>query len=469
MSNEDKTKQQDTYDFSVELQREILAMLLIYEKEIIIFKDIVSPLYFENPCQNLICETIFEFFEKYSRAPSKDELTEESINNIAKKDPNLIDVAGDELSQLFSIIEHKDDYEYLKDKVISFAKFQAMKFAIIEGAKLLKTRRDYQGVRQRIEDALMVGESREDLGTFYLQDLEKRLALRKGGDTRRAMAIGTGFKKLDDGLYGGIAPGEVGIILGPSKRGKTATLVNFAVGHLLQGKSVVHFALEGMEGSLTDRYDSKISGIPIDNLAEREEEVRNAVDYFKGCCGMGQLLIKKFPAHATSPATIEAHLRRLTIMEKFNPDVVMVDYLGLLISSSKSLFSADSSGRYLMLGQITKDLISIAQRYGYAFWIAHQGTRDSKNKELVEMDDAADSFEPMRDADLILTLNQTPDEADRFPIEYRIHVAGGRSVPDKGTFGFYFDPSRMQLVENESFVDLRGKAREETKKKKEKT
>lgn len=459
----------ETYDFSIELQREILSMLLVRSKELVMFRDVVKAVFFENPCHKMICEVLFEFFEKYSRAPSHDEITEETISAVAKKDATILEETSEELIRIFKVIEEKDDFDYLKDKAVEFAKFAAMKNAIISGAKMLRTRRDYVGVRKGIEEAMMVGESHEDLGAFYFQDLESRLLDRKSGLSRKDLAIGTGFTKLDAGLYGGIAPGEVGIIMGPSKRGKTAVMVNFALGHAFKGKSVIHFAMEGSEESITARYDSKISGVPVNDLQEHEEEVRDAVAYFQECSnkktgkGVGQVIVKKFYAHCTTPTTLEAHLQRLRLMSGFNADVVMVDYLGLMSSSSKTAFSADSSGKYLMMGQITKELISLAQRYGYALWIAHQGTRGSKSKEVVDLEDAADSFEPMRDADIILTLNQSYDESEKKPQEYRMYIAGGRAVPDKKMFGFFFDPARMTFTENENFIDLRG--REEPKKK----
>jgi len=144
------------------------------------------------------------------------------------------------------------------------------------------------------------------------------------------------------------------------------------------------------------------------------------------------LNVKHYSAQSCSPMAIETHIRKLQLLHNFEPELIIVDYLGLMVSNHKAI--ASSGDRYLMYGQITKELLGLAQRGGYAVWLLHQSTRGSKSKKTVDLEDSADSIEPMRDADLILTLNQVEEEqnTDSGSItKIRIFVAGGREVADR--------------------------------------
>jgi replicative DNA helicase len=115
--------------------------------------------------------------------------------------------------------------------------------------------------------------------------------------------------------------------------------------------------------------------------------------------------------------------------EKFIPALVIVDYLTLMITNGR--WVSRPGERYEVLGQICKELISLAQRYHVPVWLLHQATRGAKKKHTVDLDDSADSLEPMRDADMILTLNQDIEEAQVKKL--RIFLAGGRKAKDRRT------------------------------------
>jgi len=192
-------------------------------------------------------------------------------------------------------------------------------------------------------------------------------------------------------------------------------------------------------------YDASISGVSKSELKDCEGEVRKAVTDFYVSPNTGHLLVKHFPPKP-SVLMLENHLQKLAIMENFKPKLLLIDYLGLMRPTEKLSASSD---RYLAFGEIIKELLSLSQRYGYAIWLLHQATRAALKKDRVDLDDAADSMEPMRDADLIVTLNQTKEEGlVKGWQDMRFFIAGGREMRDRLTVDFMINKNICQFAES---------------------
>jgi len=445
----------ESYGYTESLQTKVLGMLLFDKSAFVKFVDIIQPEYFDNIVLQSTYKVMLKFFQEYSRIPEVDELFNEVQIYMEKKK-----VPEDEWTNMFKelvvINESGLAFDYVKDKVIEFAKYQAVKNAVIESAKELQKNRNYEEILKKVEQATMIGMNVDDLGIYYFENLEGRIQRRIDGNTRRHLAIPTGIGKLDRDLGGGIAPPEVGIVMSPMKRGKTQTSVCFSTGALTEGKNVLHIIFEGTEDELENLYDASISGVPVDELEDRSEEVREAVNKFlKASQHVGQLKIKH--GNAWSPFEVEAFMHKLKARDDFEPDMIILDYLGLMVPSNKKMkIEASSGGKYFMLGQITKELLALGSKYNVAIWLVHQTTRKSGSKEIVTMYDSGDSIEPMRDVHIILTLNQNEDEED--PIKnpgeqrLRIHLAGGRRMRMKTTTRVLIDKSRCQIREDDSTV-----------------
>ena len=138
------------------------------------------------------------------------------------------------------------------------------------------------------------------------------------------------------------------------------------------------------------------------------------------------------------------------MLEGFEPDLLIIDYLGLMRNADVNLkVEASSGGKYFLLGQITKEILSISQKYKLSCWLLHQATRKAKEKDKVDLQDSGDSIEPMRDADLILTLNQSEAEAGvKGWQKMRVFVAGGREVEDRHNVDIVINKATCQIVED---------------------
>jgi len=442
----------ETYGFSEPLQREIVSLLLFDYQSFIVNMDIVQPKFFDNPILQIFVQVIYTFHAKYVRLPSPAEMLEETEVVMSGKKKFPQEQWATLLNEILFPPEDKD-YGYLKDKVRDFARFQAAKSAILKSAEILQKKPDYAEIVDMIGKAVQIGENTEDLGDFYFKDTEARIQRRQDGQQRRYIAIPTGLDILDSRLGGGIAPGELGVIMGPAKRGKTTMAISFVKGALLAKKNVIHYGFEGSKDRTEALYDSSISGVDKDYLDDFRVEVQHAVDYFHTqAIGVGRLVVKHYPAQSCSARTMQAHIERLRFTENFIPDLIVVDYLGLMSSTKTLKIEASSGGKYYLLGEIAKELLSLGQRNNFAIWLLHQSTRGSGSKGVIDLDDSGDSFEPMRDADLIITLNQTKEEGDeeKFPGEQhmRAFVAGSRETKDRVTVHLLVNKGNCQIRVN---------------------
>jgi len=436
------------YDFSSAIQKKIVAMLMIESTSMLNNMDVIRPELFDHAALRDIVALLFKFYQKYRRQPTLEEVATE-FEDLLANSPRLPE---EEYRAVFAaVLEQADgNFDYVRDKVVAFARHQAVQNAIAGAADKLKKHKSYESILDDVRSALAIGEAAQDLGKFHHHDLESRIARRAEGLTRRDTAISTGIRSLDNILGGGLGAGELGIIMGPMKRGKTMFSVNMAYGAMKNGNRVLHVIMEGSEERLQVLYDARISGIKKEDVVRREnsDTVRAEVERFYGSPGVERLNVKHYSAQSCSPMAIETHLRKLQTFHSFEPLLIIVDYLGLMVSNHKAI--ANSGDKYLMYGQITKELLGLAQRGGHAVWLLHQSTRGSKSKKTVDLEDSADSIEPMRDADLILTLNQAEDQlqTDSANItKLRIFVAGGREVADRGQVDVMIDRGKCLIEE----------------------
>lgn len=453
------TTDDETYGFTLNIEKKIVAMMLFDRGTFLTNINIVKPESFDSPVLGDMIRIIIAFFKKYSRVPTKDEFLEElDIFLEGKKglpSDEYLDVAIEVLG-----IGEEGDFEYVGDKVVDFARYQGVKKEIMEAGEKRLEKRDYEGIVLGIRKAIAIGEDKEDLGTFIHRDLEERLELRRTIYNRALLGIPTGISTIDfklgsGGKPGGICPQEVGVIMSPTKRGKTTVAANFTKAPLNKGLHVVHYSFESNIRATEEIYDAMVTDIPKHDLVEREEEVRQEYNAFFEREGIGELVIKHFPAGGT-PWMIEAHLHQLKA-QGIDPSLLIVDYIGLMKTADKGVrYEGSSSGRYLMFGQITLELINLAQRGNYAIWLLHQSKGYTKKRYAdggrISTEDAADSQEIMRHVDLILSLNQTDEEIAMKPQQMRIHAAAGRNVDDAWEVLCEYDKTKAIIREIQTKV-----------------
>ena len=175
--------------------------------------DIIEPNYFESQANSWVVEKIMSYYEKYKTAPTAEVFKSELI---AVEDKVLKSTIADALKES---AKYKDssDAEYVKSTTLEFCKNQKMKVAIIESVDLLKSGK-YDLIKKKVDNALKAGTDK-DIGHDYLMDMAARYE--EGART----CVSTGWNVVDDITNGGLAEGELGVIIAPAGGGKSWGLV----------------------------------------------------------------------------------------------------------------------------------------------------------------------------------------------------------------------------------------------------
>ena len=230
-----------------------------------------------------------------------------------------------------------DHQNWFMDEFETFCRHKALEKAIIESTDLLE-KHNYGEVENKIKAAVQTGLVK-DLGLDYFENPKERLEWIK----KQAGAISTGWKGIDQKLYGGLNRGEITVFAGGSGAGKSLFLQNFGVNWSLSGLNVVYISLELSEQLISMRLDSMVSGHAAKDIMRNIDDVDLKVRM--KAKGSGKFRVKQMPS-GINANDIRAFLREYEIQTGIKVDALLVDYLDLMMPiaakiSAENLFVKD--------------------------------------------------------------------------------------------------------------------------------
>ena len=341
-------------DYGYEIQKLYLELMLADADVFVRCQGIFDHTLFDRKLQNA-AEFINEYAKSYSVLPEFD-----MVNASCRS----------ELQRPESIKENHT--EWLMDEFESFTRHKALERAIISSADLLE-KSDYGAVEVLIKEAVQIGLAR-DLGTDYFADPRSRLM----GIKDKNGQVSTGWPSMDRRLFGGFNRGELNIFAGASGAGKSLFLANLGVNAALMGLNVVYLTLELSEALVSMRIDSMLTGIATRDLFKDLNDVEMKVKIIGKKAGM--LQVKYMPSGKTSN-DIRAYLKEYEIKVGKKVDVLLVDYLDLLMPISKKISPADL---FIKDKYVSEELRNLAVEKNCIFVTAAQLNRSAV--EEVEFD-----------------------------------------------------------------------------------
>lgn len=198
--------------------------------------------------------------------------------------------------------------------------------------------------------------------------------------------IGTGLEPMDDKLEGGLCPGELGVLIGPTSSGKTSMLSSFGVTALRAGNSVLHVTLEDSKREVLRKYRRALLG-KLDYSIEEWQTMQVAMGGVRLNileAGAWELDVKKIRSYVTSDTN-------LVIVD--NADYLKPGY-------------GSSGVKYEDLGHIFVELKNLSKACSVPVWTSSQINRSGYDKLYGNLEHVAGSLEKMMVSDLVLSLNQ---------------------------------------------------------------
>ena len=365
--------------------------------------DIIQPDYFESDTNSWLLEVILDHFREYKTPPSKDVLkvkVTEIENDILKT------AVLEQLKEVFRYME-SDDLSFVKDEILKFCKNQEIKRAIMDSVTLLKMG-NYDEIKSKMDSAMKAGAD-TNIGLDYINDVASRY------NEAARHTITTGWDVIDDLMDGGLAPGELGVVMAPAGIGKSWMLINIGANAVKAGKTVIHYTLELNENYVGQRYDSVLTGINAQTLKHHQDTVEEKMKSLSG-----SLIVKYYPTKSVGVMALKAHIEK-TIMQGKTPDLIIVDYGDLLKVNTKK-------DKHEALEDLYEELRGMAGEYKIPVWTASQAGRSALEEDIIEADKIASSYGKVMVADFLMSLSRKVE--DKMSGTGRGHVIKNRFGPD---------------------------------------
>ena len=302
---------QNEYDYKQQLQ--YLEMFLSDAETFARCQNIFNPANFDQRLR-ATAEFINQFVDKYKIMP----------------DPKIIEsTTGLEIT---TKTYPSEMYDWLLDTFEKFSRHKALENAIIKSADLLE-KGEYNPVEKLIKDAIQISLNR-DMGTDYFADPRARLEGLKNSNGQ----ISTGWPSVDKKLYGGFNRGELNIFAAASGGGKSLFLANLGVNWAMMGMNVIYLTFELSENLVAMRLDSMTTGIPTREIFRSLDDVELKVKMLEKRAGSIQI---KYMPSGKNCNDIRAYLKEYQVKKGRKPDVLLIDYLDLMMPLSVKVSPSD--------------------------------------------------------------------------------------------------------------------------------
>ena len=394
--------------YGTSFQSKIITSLLVNNKFIKQIVDILEISYFDTDANKFLIKSIRDYFQKYKTPPTMEAIkviVDDVENDVMKT--SIVD-------SLRLSWQHREspDLEFVQEKTIEFCKNQVIKGAIMESVELLDSQK-YDEIKGVIDNAMRAGVER-DIGHEYITGFDERM------NQQARVTLPTAWDSVNDLMDGGLAGGELGVVVAPAGIGKSWTLQAIGADAVKQGKTVIHYTLELNAEYVGLRYDTIVSGQPTGNLQYHKEEVMKKISQLKG-----NLIIKYYPTRTASVNTLTAHLQQCEL-QGIKPDMVLVDYADIMKSTS------NFTEKRHQIGHIYEELRGMAGEFDIPIWTASQANRSSLEEDVIDASKVSEDYSKVMTADFIMSMSRKVE--DKIANTGRFHVIKNRFGPDGLTF-----------------------------------
>ena len=425
--------------FGADFQGHILAVMCKVPGFCIRYRTALDHTFFVDKMHRAIARVLLQRVDQDRVLPTLATFVEYASDVVSKEELPAFRAT---VEKLFS--SDVRDHEAVARRTVEFGKQQALVNAILKSAEMLD--RGDHNVRPLIDKAMTVGEDLLNIGLDYCAEVGERLRWYTEIESQ-ADTVPTGLTHLDQILGGGLGRGELGVVLAPPNRGKSACLINFGFGALanLRKFNVVHYSMEMSKRRVTMRYDDRVMGAHVKYKTTDPEqyvgELEKRVKLFPG-----RLFIQSYPTRSAGLTTLRAHLALLASRD-FQPDLVIVDYADIMRPERRV-----GEMRHEQAG-IYEDLRQLAGEFNCAVWTGSQAKSSALEKDTITIADFAEAFEKAAIVDVALGLCQTTDE--RIDARARLFAAKVRNAEDGRTIECEYQRDRC-LLRSVGALDIAG-------------
>jgi len=399
----------DKYPYSPLFQERILGCLVQDASVFGRFHGVWSHRYFRDNKLKVISQSYFQFRSKYNHNPDIDTL----INEVILGQDATSDEYKRELVEVIGRLYNNEivDKDAILDKVVHWAKDNALEDAIIRGVEKLNSG-DRESIRVLMDEAYRVGSDLNNIGLIVDGGMDSVSDMIKGTIQSK---IPTGFSDVDLCIGGGVGGGELFVFVGPPKGFKSGNLLNTALPALgtTQGKNVTYVSLELSQAKVLERFSYRITRMTQKQMLADSILFDKTYNESVSQKMSGQLAIKNYANRTMTSDHLRAYLDLLE-SNKHTTDLLIVDYGNIM--KPKNSFSSE----WTQIGSNFEELRAIAIDRNIPVITACRTNRESLNKDDVRLEHIAGSMEISATCDYAVALCQTSEEHKEWKMRHKV-------------------------------------------------
>ncbi len=417
-------------EYTKDLQKLFLEMFLADAESFVRAQNIFMYRHYDAHLRDA-AKFIYDYAQEYKTLPEVDMVNAKT---------------GAEL-QSASDIDPKH-FDWFLDEYERFARHKELEMAILASADMLE-KGEYGSVEEKIKKAVQVGLTK-DMGTDYFDDPKSRLqALKDNNGT-----VATGWKNFDKKLFGGFNRGELNIFAGGSGAGKSLFLQNLAVNYAEQGLNCVYITLELSENLTAMRIDAMMTETPTRDIYKDLDTVDLKVKM--KAKKAGQFRIKYIASGATA-IDVRAYIKEFEIQHNIKCDVVLIDYLDLLMPMNKRVSPSDL---FVKDKYVSEELRNLAVDLNAILITASQLNRASVEEIEFDHSHISGGLSKIQTADNVIGIftSRAMRERGKYQIQF-MKTRSSSGVGHKVDLEFNVDTLRiLDLAEDEEYQSFKKQA-----------
>ena len=375
---------EQSHELGPEFEERVLSVLLQEPGFFLRFRSLISPSLFMVDNHKFIVEELENYVQKYGKTPTKETLGDCIRRSGWRDKGGAIDyIRG---------CESEGDVGYIRDRIIEWAKWQAIDQALIGSSGDSPS-----AFADNISRASRVGDDLTMEHTNLGIDI---------GDKERGECIPTPWSWLNAQLQGGPEKGDLCVILTVISGGKTTALVNLAHHAIFTGKFVVYFTFEDGESKIKRRLLQRIMNGTRDDLLKDPMYTKRVRTQFLQESG-GRCEVKDLMSRRSTVEAAAGFVKSLEDAAGRKVDLVITDYADRFAPANRY-----QEPRHA-LREVFEDCKWMARHLKVVHWTARQVNKTRVGKEIIGAEHSAEAWGTMESPDLVIGLGRTLEDEKR--------------------------------------------------------
>lgn len=368
-------------------QIQLINNIVLYKDFATSIVDVIEPKYFDNQYFKIIMQIIKEYYSTYEHTPSYN--TMEQLVKSEISSPMAQKMTLDMVEQIKDAPIEGDTF--VQQKALKFCKQQELQKVMGKAQKIIDKGdfESYDHLEEMVREALQVGEV--DTGTAdVFNNLDEVLE----DDFRHPIPMGV--PGIDNLLKGGIAKGEIGVILAPTGVGKSTFLTKIANNAFNLGYNVLQIFFEDNPKIIQRKHFTLWTGIAPDLLSMHKDKVMDKIKDIR-LNAPNKLILKKLPSDTVTINQIKNQIRKM-IAEGTKIDMVLLDYIDCVVPD-KNL-----GDEWKSEGSVMRGFEAMCHELDLVGWTATQGNRSSISSDIVTTDQMGGSIKKAQVGHVIISV-----------------------------------------------------------------